>query len=134
MKREHLIIKWILRVTHADKNSSIDFADWISDGNILSRYVAYLNFPAKKKIWYDFFRQNHVHLMFQFRGTWPMGNFWMQSRGAKVCFKYIWIFPLKENNTWIFPPKKFNWLYFFRQNQRCSNTNNWLWSTWKICI
>ena len=55
MKREHLIIKWILRVTHADKNSSIDFADWISDGNILSRYVAYLNFPAKIRIDMIFF-------------------------------------------------------------------------------
>ena len=37
LKREHLIIKWILRVTHAYKDSSIDFADWIADGAILSR-------------------------------------------------------------------------------------------------
>ena len=46
MKREHLIIKWILRVTHADKDSSIDFADWIKDGTILSRVMTTLCFNS----------------------------------------------------------------------------------------
>ena len=36
LKREHLIIKWILRITHLDKDMSIDFADWIRDGTVLS--------------------------------------------------------------------------------------------------
>jgi len=49
LKREHLIIKWILRVTHADKNSSIDFADWISDGNILSRIMTTLCFNSVER-------------------------------------------------------------------------------------
>ena len=38
VKREHIIIKWILRITHMDKNSNIDFADWIQDGRVLSKY------------------------------------------------------------------------------------------------
>ena len=37
LKREHLIIKWILMVTHVNKDSSLDFADWIKDGSILSK-------------------------------------------------------------------------------------------------
>ena len=37
VKREHIVIKWILRVTHMDKNSSIDFADWVQDGVVLSK-------------------------------------------------------------------------------------------------
>ena len=37
LKREHLIIKWLLRVTHVNKDSSIDFADWIRDGTILMK-------------------------------------------------------------------------------------------------
>ena len=36
LKREHVIIKWILKVTHKDKDMSIDFAEWIRDGKILS--------------------------------------------------------------------------------------------------
>ena len=37
LKREHVIIKWILKVTHKDKDSSIDFADWIKDGKVLTQ-------------------------------------------------------------------------------------------------
>ena len=37
LKREHLIIKWILRITHLDKDMSIDFADWVQDGTVLSQ-------------------------------------------------------------------------------------------------
>jgi hypothetical protein len=36
VKREHIVIKWILRVTHTDKNSNVDFAEWIRDGKVLS--------------------------------------------------------------------------------------------------
>jgi hypothetical protein len=38
VKREHMVIKWILRITHMDKNSNIDFAEWIKDGRVLSKY------------------------------------------------------------------------------------------------
>jgi hypothetical protein len=37
LKREHVIIKWILKVTHKNKDMSIDFADWIKDGRVLSQ-------------------------------------------------------------------------------------------------
>ena len=36
-KREHLIIKWILRITHMNKDGEVDFADWVQDGKVLSK-------------------------------------------------------------------------------------------------
>lgn len=30
-----MVIKWIMRITHLDKDMSIDFADWVRDGKIL---------------------------------------------------------------------------------------------------
>jgi len=46
LKREHLIIKWILRVTHINKDGSIDFADWIQDGGVLSKIMTTLCFNS----------------------------------------------------------------------------------------
>jgi len=46
LKREHLIIKWILMVTHVNKDSSLDFADWIKDGSILSKIMTTLCFNS----------------------------------------------------------------------------------------
>ena len=42
------MIKWILKVTHKDKDSSVDFADWIKDGKILTQWVDYVNFVQLK--------------------------------------------------------------------------------------
>lgn len=44
-----MVIKWILRVTHGDKNGEQDFADWIQDGTVLSKYVdrAFTLIPRK---------------------------------------------------------------------------------------
>merc|ERR1712156_521209 len=39
LKREHLIIKWILRITHLDKDMSIDFADRIKE--VQTQILAY---------------------------------------------------------------------------------------------
>ena len=36
-KREHLIIKWILRITHMNKDGEVDFSDWVQDGKVLSK-------------------------------------------------------------------------------------------------
>ena len=36
-KREHIIIKWILRITHMNKDGEVDFADWLQDGKVLSK-------------------------------------------------------------------------------------------------
>ena len=36
-KREHLIIKWILRITHMNKDGEVDFGDWVQDGKVLSK-------------------------------------------------------------------------------------------------
>ena len=49
MKREHLIIKWMLRITHKDKDGSIDFADWIQDGQILSNVMTTLCFNSVER-------------------------------------------------------------------------------------
>merc|ERR1712062_808611 len=46
LKREHLIIKWILRIIHKDKDGSIDFADWIRDGQVLSNVMTTLCFNS----------------------------------------------------------------------------------------
>merc|ERR1711976_867000 len=49
LKREHLIIKWMLRITHKDKAGSIDFADWIQDGQILSNVMTTLCFNSVER-------------------------------------------------------------------------------------
>jgi len=49
LKREHLIIKWILRITHLDKDMSIDFADWIRDGTVLSSVMTTLCFNSVER-------------------------------------------------------------------------------------
>ena len=36
-KREHIIIKWMMKITHINKDMSIDFADWIQDGMVLKQ-------------------------------------------------------------------------------------------------
>ena len=36
-KREHIIIKWILRITHMNKDGEVDFSDWVQDGKVLSK-------------------------------------------------------------------------------------------------
>ena len=37
-KREHLIIKWILRITHMNKDGEVAFSDWVQDGKVLSKW------------------------------------------------------------------------------------------------
>jgi len=49
LKREHLIIKWILRIIHKDKDGSIDFADWIQDGQVLSNVMTTLCFNSVER-------------------------------------------------------------------------------------
>ena len=49
LKREPLIIKWMLRITHKDKDGSIDFADWIQDGQILSNVMTTLCFNSVER-------------------------------------------------------------------------------------
>jgi len=49
LKREHLIIKWILRITHLDKDMSIDFADWIQDGVVLTQVMTTLSFNSVER-------------------------------------------------------------------------------------
>lgn len=49
LKREHLIIKWILRITHLDKDMSIDFADWVQDGTVLSQVMTTLCFNSVER-------------------------------------------------------------------------------------
>jgi len=49
LKREHLIIKWILRITHLDKDMSIDFADWVQDGAVLSQVMTTLCFNSVER-------------------------------------------------------------------------------------
>merc|ERR1712062_600780 len=49
LKREHLIIKWILRIIHKEKDGSIDFADWIQDGQVLSNVMTTLCFNSVER-------------------------------------------------------------------------------------
>jgi len=49
LKREHLIIKWILRITHLNKDMSIDFADWVQDGTVLSQVMTTLCFNSVER-------------------------------------------------------------------------------------
>ena len=42
-KREHLIIKWILRITHMNKDGEVDFGEWVQDGKVLSKSVCQPN-------------------------------------------------------------------------------------------
>jgi len=45
-KREHIIIKWILRITHMNKDGEVDFADWLQDGKVLSNVMTTLCFNS----------------------------------------------------------------------------------------
>jgi len=45
-KREHLIIKWILRITHMNKDGEVDFSDWVQDGKVLSNVMTTLCFNS----------------------------------------------------------------------------------------
>lgn len=49
LKREHIIIKWMLRITHLNKDMSIDFADWIQDGTVLTIVLTTLDFNSVEK-------------------------------------------------------------------------------------
>lgn len=49
LKREHIIIKWMLRVTHLNKNLQIDFADWILDGTVLTLVMTTLDFNSVER-------------------------------------------------------------------------------------
>lgn len=49
LKREHIIIKWMLRVTHLNKNLQIDFADWILDGTVLALVMTTLDFNSVER-------------------------------------------------------------------------------------
>ncbi|TRY81133.1 hypothetical protein TCAL_12675 [Tigriopus californicus] len=46
VKREHIVIKWILRVTHMNKDMSIDLAEWLQDGKVLSNVMTTLCFNS----------------------------------------------------------------------------------------
>jgi len=49
MKREHIIIKWMMRITHLNKDMEVDFADWVQDGTVLILLMTTLDFNSVER-------------------------------------------------------------------------------------